>query len=323
VITRIAASLDTIPANLKGVVLMVLSGACYATMAAVIRGLAADIHPLEMVFFRALFGLIAVLPFFFSRGLEGMRMPRKHRFLLRGATQVGAQMSFYFGITIIPLAAAITLSMTHAIFTAAGAVIFLGEPSVWRRWFAIALGFAGALVIMRPDIGFFFGLSEASAETDMRELGAFLVVLSTVGYAGLTVHSKVLTRTEPISAIITWTLIFSTPLSLILAAFVWVWPTWDQWFFLFLIGALGTMGNATMTNAFKVGEMTALAPVMYVRLVWAALLGFVLFSEIPDMFTGLGAAMIVVAGVYLSRLESRRAKARAATEAADSAKEQV
>lgn len=93
------------------------------------------------------------------------------------------------------------------------------------------------------------------------------------------------------------------------ASFVWVWPSPEQFFWLVMIGVLGTAGNATMTRAFKIGEMIAVAPVWYVRLIWAAILGYLLFAEVPATATWTGAAMIIGAGIYLSRLEVRRARA--------------
>jgi drug/metabolite transporter (DMT)-like permease len=315
-LARLLAAAETLPPNVRGAVLMAFSGAAYAGMIAVIRSLASEIHPIETVFFRALMGLVVILPFFLRNGLDAARTDKLPIFGLRACIQVAAQLCYFFGVSIVPMAAAMSLGMTHAIFVAAGAVIFLGEPSVPKRWFAVIWGFIGALVIIRPDGKFFADLIhfrlDAGIETASVELGAILVVLATVGYATITVHAKVLTRTEPVPNVIAWTLLFAAPISLIFASFFWEWPTMEQLFWLFMVGALGTLGNASMTRAFKIGEMTVLAPVMYIRLIWAALLGFIFFSELPSAWTWSGAAMIASAGIYLSRLEHRRAKSAAA-----------
>ncbi len=290
---------------MQAVLLMVFSGACYAGMAAIIKWLAGTVHPLEMVFFRNLFGLAVVLPFFFRNGSGSLNMRRAPIFLLRGIVQVSAQTSFYFGIVLATLAAAVTLSMTQGFILAVGAVVFLGEPSQFRRWLAVIAGMAGALMVVRPDAGLFAVFVDGET-TDLRALGAALVVLSTVGYAALSLNGKVLVRTLPIPGIITGTLLFSTPLSFIAASFVWTWPTLFELAVLAAMGGLGTAGNAALTRALKLGDVTILAPLLYVRLVWGALFGFVLFAELPDLWTAIGAALIIGAGVYMSRLDSNR-----------------
>lgn len=290
---------------MQAVLLMVFSGACYAGMAAIVKWLAGTIHPLEMVFFRNLFGLAVVLPFFFRSGLGSLNMRRAPIFLIRGVVQASAQTSFYFGIVLATLAAAVTLTMTQGFLLAIGAVIFLGEPSQLKRWLAVIAGMAGALMVARPDASLLAVFLDGET-TDLRALGAALVVLSTVGYAALSLNAKVLVQTLPIPGVITGTLLFSTPLTFIAASFVWTWPSLLELVALAAMGGLGTAGNATLTRALKMGDVTILAPLIYVRLVWGALFGFVLFAEIPGPWTALGAALIIGAGVYMSRLESNR-----------------
>ena len=290
---------------MQAVLLMVISGACYAGMAAIIKWLADSIHPLEMVFFRNLFGLAAVLPFFFRNGSGSLNMRRAPVFLIRGIVQASAQTLFYFGIVFATLAAAVTLSMTQGFILAIGAVVFLGEPSQFKRWLAVIAGMAGALMVVRPDAGLLAVFLDGET-TDLRALGAALVVLSTVGYAALSLNGKVLVRTLPIPGVITGTLLFSTPLTFIAASFVWTWPSLVELAALAAMGGLGTAGNATLTRALKMGDVTILAPLIYVRLVWGALFGFVLFAEIPGPWTAMGAALIIGAGVYMSRLEANR-----------------
>ncbi|MDP6429795.1 MAG: DMT family transporter [Rhodospirillales bacterium] len=293
---RFSAAVGAVPANLRGIGLMVLSGALYAAMMTIIRWIAAEIHPVEQVFFRILFGLVAVLPFFLAGGLAGMRTTKFGHYGARALIQGSAMAFFYLGLSLIPLAIATTLSMTNAIFVSIGAVLVLRETSVMGRWIAVLAGFAGTVIVINPDIE---GIN----------FGALVVVVSAAMYAGLQIHAKLLTRTEPIPHVIAWTLIIAVPFSLLAASFVWVWPSPEQFFWLVMIGVLGTAGNATMTRAFKIGEMVAVAPVWYVRLIWAAILGYLLFAEVPATATWIGAAMIVGAGIYLSRLEVRRARA--------------
>ena len=295
-IARLSAAIETVPANLRGIGLMVLSGALYTGMTAIVRWIAAAIHPVEQVFFRVLFGLAAVLPFFVRGGWQGMRTTKIANYTGQAAAQVAAMMFFYVGLAAIPLAIATTLSMTNAIFVSIGAVILLREASVLGRWIAVLAGFAGTVIVINPDV-------------EGMNFGAAVVVASAVLYAATQIHAKILTRTEPIPHVIAWTLIIAAPFSALAAAFFWTWPTAEQYFWLVMIGVFGTAGNATMTRAYKIGEMNAVAPIWYVRLIFAAILGFFLFAEVPGTAVWAGAALIIGAGIYLSRFEMRRAAA--------------
>lgn len=203
--------------------------------------------------------------------------------------------SYYLGLTLLPLAVGVTLGQTTALFVAIIAIWILREPSLLGRWLAIVLGLSGVLVIIRPS---FEGV----------DYGGMLVVLSALLYAIYQVDAKVLSRTEPVTLIVFWTMVLATPMALLAALFAWVWPSPEQLMWLFLIGAIGTLGNWSLTMAYKIGEMTATAPLAYTQLVWAALIGFVAFGEVPDAWTWTGAGMIAAAGIMLSRMEARRAK---------------
>jgi drug/metabolite transporter (DMT)-like permease len=295
-IARLSATVAAVPANLRGIGLMVLSGALYSVMMTIICWIAADIHPVEQVFFRVLFGLAAVLPFFMRGGWQGMRTTKMAHYTGRAVVQAAAMAFFYIGLAAIPLAIATTLSMTNAIFVSMGAVLLLREASLRGRWIAVLAGFAGTVIVVNPDI-------------EGMNVGAIAVVLSAAGYAATQIHGKIMTRTEPIPHVIAWTLIIAAPFSLFAASYFWTWPTPEQWFWLVMLGVLGTAGNATMTRAYKIGEMNAVAPMWYVRLIWVAIIGFVLFGEVPGTAVWIGAALIIGSGIYLARLEMRRASA--------------
>jgi drug/metabolite transporter (DMT)-like permease len=141
------------------------------------------------------------------------------------------------------------------------------------------------------------------------DFGALLVVVSCALYAIYQVDAKVLSRTEPVPLIVFWTMVLSAPMALVPASFFWTWPTLEQLFWLFVMGVSGTFANWAMTQAYKIGEMTAIAPVSYTQMVWAGVIGFFIFSEVPDAYMWVGAGMIAVSGILLSQMEARRAKA--------------
>jgi len=292
-----AARIALLPPNVRGIILMAISAACYAVMVAIVRGLAKQgIHFTEIVFFRLFFGLFAMLPMFMSSGLAGMRTTRVGRYTYRAALQAAAMACYYLGLALLPLAVGVSLYQLTAIFIAVLAIFFLGEPSVLGRWLIVALGLSGALVIIRPS-------------PENVDWGALFIVASCALYATYQVDAKVLSRTESVTSIVFWTMVLSAPMALVPAVFFWTWPTLEQFFWLFVMAASGTFGNWTMTKAYNIGEMTAIAPVAYLQLVWAALLGFAVFGEAPELLDWVGAAMIAGAGILLSRMEARRGKA--------------
>jgi drug/metabolite transporter (DMT)-like permease len=289
------ARISLLPPNVRGIILMVASAACYAVMVAIVRGLAKEgFHFTEIVFFRLFFGLFAMLPMFWRSGLAGMRTKRVGRYGYRAALQAAAMACYYLGLALLPLATGVALYQLTAIFIAVLAIVFLDEPSLLGRWLVVALGLTGALIIIRPS-------------TQGVDWGAIFVIVSCALYATYQVDAKVLSRTEPVTLIVFWTMVLSAPMALIPAAFFWTWPSWEQLFWLFVMAASGTFGNWTMTKAYNIAEMTAVSPVAYLQLVWAALIAYAAFDEVPDLYVWIGAAMITVAGILLSRMEAKRA----------------
>jgi drug/metabolite transporter (DMT)-like permease len=300
----LALRINQLPANMRGLCLMLISAAAYAVMVVVVRLVSTDIHPAEIVFFRLFGGLVVMLPAFWSGGLASMRTRHLGRYTYRAAMQAGAMACYYAGLAILPLAAGVSLYQLTSIFISVLAIVFLREPSMLGRWLAVLLGLVGALVVIQPcgeapwvDIGSCW---------DGINHGALFVIASCVLYATYQVDAKVLSRTEPVNLIVFWTMVLSTPMALAIAVFFWTWPTPEQLFWLFIVGASGTVGNWAMTQAYKIGEMTVLAPVAYTQIVWTALLAFLAFGQFPAQWTWVGAAMIVAAGIVLSRLESKK-----------------
>jgi drug/metabolite transporter (DMT)-like permease len=292
-----------LPPNIRGILLMSVSALCYAVMTAIVRGLRHDFHFTEVVFFRLAFGVFAMAPVLVKGGLAGMKTARVGRYVYRAGLQGAAMACYYLGLALLPLAMGVSLYNLTAIFIAVIAIFVLGEPSVLGRWLVVALGLGGALVVVRPT---FEGV----------DFGALLVIASCLLYAIYQVDAKVLSRTEPVPLIVFWTMVLSAPMALAVAVFFWTWPSLEQLFWLFIMGTSGTFANWAMTQAYKIGEMTAIAPVSYTQMVWAGVFGFLVFSEVPDLYMWIGAAMIAAAGILLSQMEARRARLKVAAQTA-------
>jgi drug/metabolite transporter (DMT)-like permease len=188
------------------------------------------------------------------------------------------------------LADVAALSFTAPIFATMLAIFVLGEVVRVKRWIAILAGLGGALLILRPGLG-------------VLETGHLLTLFSAACWAIALTIIKVMARTESALTITIYMVLLMTPLSLGPALFYWTWPTWTELGWMALIGAVGTLAQLALTEGLKRGDTNVVMPLDFFKLVWAALIGFVLFAEVPDAFTWAGGAVIFVAATYIALRE--------------------
>ncbi len=200
---------------------------------------------------------------------------------------------FFYALSIAPLTDVAAMTFASPIFATVLAVFVFGEMIGIRRWAAIAMGFAGTLVVLRPG---FEGVA----------LGPLLALIASLIWGVALLVIKVLARTESSLTITAWMMILLTPLSFIPAVLFWQWPTWDQYLWLVFTAALGTGGHLFLNQALKEAETNVVMPVDFVRLIWVSIIGFYVFGEVPDLFTWIGGAMIFSSALYLAYRESVR-----------------
>ena len=276
---------------------MLAATAVLTCMHATVRHVSDGMHPFEITFFRNLFGLFAILPLAFRAGIGSLRSRQPGLQLLRSGFGLIAMLTWFYGLSVVPIAQATALSFTAVIFGSIGAALVLGERMRLRRWSAVVAGFFGALVILRP--GF--------AEVDP---AAFVVVLSSICWAAALLTVKRLSTTDSVVCIVTWNSVLLTVLSLPVAVPVWVTPSTAQLLWLGLIGILATLGHLAMTGAFKASDATVVFPVDYTRLVWASVIGYLAFGEIPDVWTWIGGTIIFASTAYIAYREAAVRRAR-------------
>jgi drug/metabolite transporter (DMT)-like permease len=274
---------------------IVLSGICAVMMNVLIRIAAQAMHPLEVAFFRCLFGLVFILPWIIKGGPLLLRSRNRGFFLLRAGIGLVSMATWFYGITMVPLATATAVNFTAPLFATMAAVLILHEDVRLRRWSAVVIGFVGVLVIMRPG----------SATLDVN---LFLLLLSAATGAMNNITVKFLARTEPPSRIVAYFMIYLTPLSLIPALFVWQWPAPSTLGALIGLGGLGTLAHLSVARALAAADASACAPFEFARLPFAALIGFVWFGEVTDIWTWVGAAIIAVSSIYVAHREARLAR---------------
>lgn len=291
--------------NLRGLAWMLVAVLMASVMAVAVRSLSVDMDSRAIVLVRAaiIVGMIVVaLPF--SRALRGMRFSRPWLHVSRGALiGIATQLGFYT-LSHVPLATASVLFFTAPIFATILAATMIGERVGPRRWAAVAAGFVGAVVILRPGIQGF-------------DAGMLAALGSSACYAIALTQSRGIAQADgPAAALVSsnvMTLIVSLPAA---------WPvltvpsSQGYWAFLMVLVAAGILRGLADIQAYRHGEAAVLAPVTYLRIILVGLAGYVFFDEVIDGPTLLGAAIIVSSTLYIARRESiRRHRLRAATRA--------
>ena len=302
---RLHRAVTLMPPGLRGLLLLTIAVGVATVNHAIIRHLGADLPPEEVVVVRHVFGLIVLSPFIWRFGVR--RTFRTNRFALhmtRGVIGGFGSLAWYTGLTLIPFVEATALSFLSVMFVTVGAVLFLGEKAGPRRWGAVVAGFVGALIILRP------GFEAVST-------GSLIVLVSAVTMGATMLLLKVLTRTEAALTIVVYMYLYRIGVSVVPATINWVWPTPEQWAWFMLMGVLSSVTNMAQAQAFKDADATLLAPVRFTRLIWAALIGFFVFSEIPDGWTMLGGAVIAGSISYIAYREAQIRRQKAAADADD------
>ncbi|HJP21837.1 MAG TPA: DMT family transporter [Alphaproteobacteria bacterium] len=286
-----------LPPALRGMVLMVISGAMFTAMHATIRLVSAEgpdggLHPFEIAFFRNFFGLVVLLPVLLRTGVAALRTEHFGMHALRSGMQSMAMLMFFTALTLSPLADIAALSFLAPLFATVGAALVLREVVRLRRWSALIIGFAGAMVVLGP------GFQEISQ-------GLLLVVVSSAVWGATMLIIKNLGRTDSSLTITAYMALLMTPITLVPALFVWRLPTLVELAGLAVLAALGTVGHLAMAQSFKEADASAVLPFEFTRLIWAALFGFWLFAEVPGLRTWIGGAMIFASVTYVAYREAQ------------------
>ncbi|MFN4088451.1 MAG: DMT family transporter [Alphaproteobacteria bacterium] len=279
---------------------------CFVAMQAMAKHVGKELHPFEVAFFRNLFGLVALAPLFLRQGLAPLRTERIGLHAFRGGLQSVGMLCFFTGVTMIPLSTVTALSFTAPLVGSLLAVLILGEIVRARRITALVIGFVGVIVVLRP------GFAEIST-------GALLILASTISWGSTMVVIKVLSRTESSATQTAYMGLFLTPITLVPALFVWEWPTLEQYGWFLLIGIAGTLGHLAFAQAFRQADATAVLPLDFLRLIWATLVGWLIFSELPDLWAWIGGTVIFASATYIAYRESKVAREKRRNEERETA----
>ena len=285
--------------KLRGILFMLASTVTFAVMSGIVRHLAGsgEVHAFEIAFFRNFFGFLMFIPVLMRVG-TGPLKTKKLRLLGIRSVCNGISMSLFFlGLAYMPLVEVTALNFTIPLFVTVGAVVFLRERIGIARTLGLIVGFAGALIIVHPGAA-------------VISFGAILVLLSAAIWAVAVIDIKVLSRTESSLTITIYGVLFNAAITLIFAAFVWTWPTWEELAWLAGVGIFGTLGHLLFAQALKLADASLISAFDFTKILWASMIGYVFFAEVPELTTWIGALVIFAAATYITWRERAAEQAR-------------
>ena len=297
---RIWAKTRALNGVMLGIVLIVLSYMVVPLMDGIAKFLSADYPVVEIVWARYFFHLLILLPLTVARhGPRALLPSRPLAQLLRGSLLLGSTIFFFAAISKMPIADALALVFISPLLVTALSPLVLGEAVGLRRGAAVAVGFLGALVIIRPGMG-------------VMQLAAFWALGAGTLYGCYLLATRRLAGAAPPLVTLTYTALVGAIVMTLWAPFVWTPPTPAVWVWMIAMGALAASGHFLLIHAFEHAPAAVLAPFAYTEIVSATAVGFFAFGDFPDGWTWVGIAIIAASGLYISRRERRLKQLRRA-----------
>jgi drug/metabolite transporter (DMT)-like permease len=288
----------------RGLLWAAAAGLFFCVLNALFKALASSAHPLQAQFLRYAMGLAVLLPVVLWRGAQNYRPKSIGGQFWRGGAHAAGLMLWFLALAHIPLADTTAIGFTGPLFIMIGARVFFGEPMRWERWLATGLGFVGVLIVVGPKLSL-----QGGAQTGLWHL---VMLASAPLFAASFLITKALTRQETAGVILVWQSITVALLSLPMAIWTWVPLGAAEWAGFVLSGVLGSAGHYCLTRSFAAADISATQPAKFLDLVWATLLGFLFFGDIPTGTTLIGGSVIAAATLWVARREGQRSNPPAA-----------
>ncbi|MGQ0675117.1 MAG: DMT family transporter [Rhodospirillales bacterium] len=287
------------PANaLRGIMLMLATMFVFVVIDALAKHLTADLPVMQVVWARNVFALAFSLLLLRGRGVAMLRATRRPGLqLARSAFQFVSTAIFFTALYYIPLADAIAIGFVSPLVLTALSVPLLGEKVGPRRWAAVAAGFLGVLVIIRPGFG----------QTHWAMLLPLAMAFTSAFYNVLT---RILAGEEHPMTTLWYTTLVGSVLTSAIMPFQWVAPGPAGWALMALLGAAGGVGHFLLIKAFSHAPASMLAPFNYSQMIWSIPIGYLVFGDLPDLYTLAGAAIIAASGIYTAYRERVRREQR-------------
>ncbi len=278
----------------RGIALILASTVFLGTSDVTAKYLSATLPSIEIAWIRFVaFALIMVPAMLPGSPLYALHTDRRGLQLMRGVALLGSSLFFISGLRFLPIAEASATGFVSPLFVTALSILFLSESVGVRRWLATAVGLIGVLIILRPGSSAFHP-------------AAVFPLVSALAWACTLIMTRMMSGRDRAITTMTYSSIEGVCVLSALVPFVWVTPSWHDILFGIFIGIASTAGQWIVVLAFRYADASVLAPFSYTQLLWVSILGFVIFGEIPDIWTVVGAVFIVASGLYTAHRERVR-----------------
>lgn len=284
---------DRLPDNLKGIVVLMLAAVAFALMAALIKLVGARLHVTQILLIRQLGMLLMLAPILVTNFKQSISTKRLDLQVVRIVFALIAMLCGFTALIHMPLADATAIAFAKSFFTTIFAVLLLQEIVGVYRWCAIGIGFGGVFIMLQPG-------------SDSFSIYGILALVGAAAAGLVMVVIRLLSRTESPTTILLFQSLGVAIIMIIPALYWWQNPTLKEWLLLIGIGFVSYYGQKANIYAFKWGEASLLASLDYSRLLYATLFGYLLFDQLPDVYTWVGAGIIICASIYTIRREAIR-----------------
>lgn len=282
---------------LKGIFFKLISAILFACMSALVR-LSGETTPIgQIVFFRSAFAIVPVLVIYAWRRelASAVRTSRPLGHVGRGMLSVGGMYTNFASLVRLPLADATAISFAAPLITVALAAVILKEKVRIYRWSAVCIGFIGVIVMLIPHLG----VGSREAVTSAASIGALFAVIAVFCNAGTVIQTRRLTQSETTPSIVFYFSLFCAIAGALSLPFAWHSPTWPELAGLVTLGMLGGLAHIFLTESYRYAAASVVAPFDYTSMIWAILLGYWVFGEIPTVAVYAGSAIVAAAGLFV------------------------
>jgi drug/metabolite transporter (DMT)-like permease len=291
-----------------GILLKVLSAFAFTLMAATIKYVSVRYPVGQLIFFRSAFAILPLVIWmaFSDNLINVVRTNNLKGHLLRSVIGSTGMIAGFMALSYLPLSDAVAIGYAAPLMVVVLAALLLKETVRAYRWSAVAVGFIGVIIMLTPHLG----VAGPNVASEGRATGAMLGLLAATCTAAATIQVRRLTMTERTGAIVFYFSLFATIIGLASIVFGWAMP--DLWDFAILvtIGILGGVGQILLTQSYRYGDASLIAPFEYTTMIWAVLLGWFVFGQLPEAVVMIGASIVIAAGIFVIWREHRLGLAR-------------
>lgn len=278
----------------RGIPWIMLATFLFVTMDAMVKALLHDGYELPQVVWGRYFFHVLLLVIVLAPRIRTVAQSQNLKLqMIRSVLMLATTSLFFAGLLFVPLAEASAMMLISPLIVTALAVPILREPVGPRRWAGVVIGMIGAMIIIRPG-------------SAMMSLGILLPAAAAASYAVYQVSTRLLSRADPILTTLFYTALVGAVMTSLAAPFYWTEPTPAAWALMIGAGLCGGIGHFALIKALTLSPASVIAPYGYLNLIWATVYGFLIFAELPDVWTITGAAIITGSGLYVYHREKKR-----------------